>query len=254
MIALVYGLLTLVLVRGLTGSLDVTGIKDTFTSIFEGQLGNLLAASVIFGSLLGSTASATGSASYAQPLLMIIVALAIIWALRQSLSGEKVAAKDAFYKGMYPLVPFTLVLGVVCLQLLPLLVGNWLYSLVLSNGIAVTVAEKVLWIMLFFLLALLSLYMISSSLFALFIVTLPDMTPMRALRSARQLVMHRRWIVLRKIVLLPIMLLLGSIVIMLPILLFLTAIAEWVFFALSMFGWVLSLTYIYTLYRRLLNE
>ena len=89
---------------------------------------------------------------------------------------------------MYPLIPFILVLLVCCLQLLPLIIGSSLYSLVVSNGIAVQPIEKFVWALLFASLALLSLYMITSSLFALYISTLPDMTPMKALRSARELV------------------------------------------------------------------
>ncbi len=53
--------------------------------------------------------------------------------------------------------------------------------------------------MIFFLLAMLTLIYVKSSLFALYIVTLPDMTPMKALRSARELARYRRWTVLRKI-------------------------------------------------------
>jgi hypothetical protein len=96
--------------------------------------------------------------------------------------------------------------------------------------------------------------MISSSLFALYIVTLPDMTPMKALRSARELVRHRRWTVLRKILCLPLILLVAGAVIMLPIIIVLTPLAQWVFFLLTMLALVAAHAYMYTLYRELLNE
>jgi uncharacterized membrane protein YoaK (UPF0700 family) len=96
--------------------------------------------------------------------------------------------------------------------------------------------------------------MISSSLFALYIVTLPDMTPFKALRSARELVRHRRWTVLRKILFLPIILLVVAAIIMLPIIIWLTSLAQWVFFLLTMFALVAANAYMYTLYRELLNE
>ena len=73
-----------------------------------------------------------------------------------------------------------------------------------------------------FFLALLSLYMICSSLFALYIVTLPNVTPMKALRSARQLVLHRRFLVLRKILFMPLALLVLGAIIMIPLIIFLT--------------------------------
>ncbi|HVI60648.1 MAG TPA: hypothetical protein VM535_00655, partial [Candidatus Saccharimonadales bacterium] len=110
------------------------------------------------------------------------------------------------------------------------------------------------WGLLFGLLTLFSLYMISSSLFALYIVTLPDMTPRKALRSARELVRDRRWTVLRKILCLPVILFLGAALVMVPIIIWLTPLAQWVFFLLTMFALVAVNTYMYSLYRELLND
>jgi hypothetical protein len=143
---------------------------------------------------------------------------------------------------------------VVGLQLIPLLVGSTLYAVVTTNGIAVTVIEKLIWLFVFGVLALWTLYMLSSSLFALYIVTLPDMTPLKALRSARELVRHRRWTVLRKILWLPLALLLIAAVLMVPIIIWLTPLAQWLFFVLTMFVLVAVHGYMYTLYRELLNE
>jgi hypothetical protein len=155
---------------------------------------------------------------------------------------------------MYPLVPFMLVLTVVGLQLVPMLIGSTLYVTVINGGIAVYAAEKILWGLLFIVLALLSLYMLASSLFALYIVTLPDMTPMKALRSARELVRYRRWTVLRKMLALPLILLLVAFVIMLPIIILAAPLARWVFFLLTMTALTAAHAYMYTLYRELLRE
>ena len=152
---------------------------------------------------------------------------------------------------MYPLIPFVLVLMVIGLQLVPLLVGSALYSAVINNGIAVMAIEKIIWAIGCFLLALLSLYMICSSIFALYIVTLPDMTPFKALRSARQLVLHRRWTVLRKVLFLPVALLIIAALIMVPLVILLTPLAQWIFFALTMFGIAIVHSYMYNLYREL---
>jgi len=186
--------------------------------------------------------------------LVIVASLAIIWALRQVLSGTRPRIRDAYYKGMYPLIPFILVLLVIGLQLLPLLIGSTLFSLVISNGIAVYLVEKLVWALLFAALALLSLYMISSSIFALYIVTLPDMTPLKALRSARQLVRYRRWTILRKILFLPILLVVVAAVVMLPIIVWLTPLAQWVFFVLTLFAIAAVHSYVYSLYRELLDD
>lgn len=253
---LIYAALTYIMVRGVGGGVDLKEIKSTFESLIGGKWFGLITGAVLYSYLLGAAgSSSTEAGAVYQSLLMIVVSLAIIWSMRQVMADKpdnKIRVRDTFYKGMYPLVPFILVLLVVGLQLLPMAAGSWIYGAVIGGGIAVTIFEKVLWALLFFLLVLLSLYMICSSLFALYIVTLPDMTPMRALRSARQLVLHRRWTVLRKIIFLPILLLILSALIMIPIALLLTAAAQGVFLLMSMFTVILVHGYMYALYRELL--
>lgn len=254
-ITLVYGLLNLVLVQGLANSTDTTSLKQQFDQVFHGQLGALASGFSIFVLMVGSAGNSSSQTAGAYQLFLVLIAsLAVIWALRQVLAGTAIRTKDAYYRGMYPLIPFVLVLLVVGLQLLPLLLGASLYNLVVGNGIAVHAAEKVGWGLGCILLAIWSLYMISSSLFALYIVTLPDMTPLKALRSARQLVRGRRWTVLRKVLFLPVLLLIVAAVVMLPIILWLTPLAQWVFFLLTMLSLTAIHTYMYTLYRELLRE
>jgi len=254
-ITLVYGLLNLVLVRGFANGTDVGSLKTQLGQAFNGNFGSLASGLTIFVVLIGSAGNGSSSTAGAyQSLLVIVASLAIIWALRQVMSGVRPRVRDAYYKGMYPLIPFIVVLLVIGLQLLPLLIGSTLYSLVISNGIAAYFIEKLVWGLLFAGLALISLYLISSSIFALYIVTLPDMTPMKALRSARQLVRYRRWTVLRKILFLPILLVVVAAVVMLPIIVWLTPLAQWVFFGLTMFAILAVHSYLYALYRELLNE
>lgn len=255
-ITLVYGLLNLILTQSLSGTSDIGTLKDTLDQAFQGHFGGLASGFSIFVVLVGSAGNSNSATAGAyQVFLALIVSLAVIWALRQVLSGTKsIRIRDAYYRGMTPLIPFLLVLLLIALQLLPMMIGANAYAIVISNGIAVYAVEKIVWALLYLLLALLSVYMISSSVFALYIVTLPDMTPIKALRSARALVRYRRWTVLRKILCLPVILLVIAAIIMVPIIIWLTPLAQWVFFLLTMFGLVAIHTYIYTLYRELLNE
>lgn len=254
-ITAIYGLLNLLLVQGIMGGTDITELKHLLEEIIGGHLGSFKAGLSIFALQVSSAGNSTSETAGAyQVFLALIGSLAIIWALRQAAGGVTVRVRDAYYRGMYPLVPFILVLAVIGLQLIPLLIGSALYGIVVSNGIAVYFVEKLLWAMLYGLLVLLTLYMLTSSLFALYIATLPDMTPMKALRSARELVRYRRWTVLRKVVVLPIILLIIAAVIMVPIIMFLTPLAEWVFFLLTMSLLAAVHAYMYTLYRELLRE
>lgn len=255
-ITIVYGLLNLILVQGLASGTDIGSLKHELSQVFTGHFDSLASGLSIFVVLIGSAGNGSSQTAGAYQLFLgLIASLALIWGLRQVLAGNTaIRIRDTYYRGMYPLVPFVLVLLVVGLQLLPLVIGSSLYNTVISNGIAVYAVEKLLWGLLFLLLALLTFYMISSSLFALYIVTLPDMTPLKALRSARELVRYRRWSVLRKILWLPVMLLLIAVIIMLPIIIWITPLAQWVFFILTMFSLTAVHAYMYTLYRELLNE
>lgn len=254
-IVLLYGLLNLLLVQGLASGTDVGSLKHSLNQVFTGNWGSIASAATVFVVLVGSAGNGSSQTAGAyQVILAVVTSLAVIWALRQVLAGKHLRARDAYYRGVYPLVPFVLVLVVIGLQLIPFLIGAMLYSAVITGGIAVYLIEKVLWALLFITLALLSLYMVASSLFALYIVTLPDMTPMKALRSARELVRYRRWTVLRKILALPFILLIAAAVIMVPIIIWLTPLSQWVFFLLTMVALVAVHAYMYTLYRELLNE
>jgi hypothetical protein len=75
---------------------------------------------------------------------------------------------------------------------------------------------------------------------------------MEALRSARELVRYRRWAVLRKIVFLPVALLVIGAAITIPAIYLITSFAGIVFFVLSMIGLAVIHSYMYRLYRELL--
>jgi hypothetical protein len=252
-LALIYGLLNLVLVRGFSGGVNVTEVKNELNQAFGGHTAAVTTSMTVLLSLIstsGNTSSSTGGAY--QTFLLIIMSLAVIWALRMMLANEAFRLRDTFYKGMYPLVPFLLVFVMICLQLLPLIAGAGLYSMVTSSGISVNLFENILWGIGCSLLAAVSLYWLTSSAFALYIVTLPNMTPRKALHSARELVRGRRLSVLRKLLFLPLVLFLVAIVIMVPVILVAAPLAQWLFFFLTMCSLVVVHTYMYTVYRELL--
>jgi len=254
-LTLVYALLYIIFVRGISGGLNLSSLRASLdhskgtTSVSTGLS--------LLGYLIGNsttTQSSSVNAGVYQTILLIIVSLALIWALRQAYNNAKMRARDAFYRGMYPLVPFIILLVIIGLELIPLLIGGSLYSTVMNNGIAVGGPEKALWGLVFVIMALISLYMITSTIFALYIVTLPDMTPIKAMRSARQLVRGRRWLVMRKILFLPLVIILVALVVMVPVILVVTAAASWIFLIFSLACLIFIHSYLYALYRELLNE
>ncbi|HKU18651.1 MAG TPA: hypothetical protein VJP80_05240 [Candidatus Saccharimonadales bacterium] len=251
-ILLVYAVLEVALVQGVGSSSDLANIKQSLDGIFKGSFAHLSSGASLFLYLAGSQGSTVAGGGAYQFILGLIVTLAIIWALREVWAGRKARIRESYYRGMHPLVPLVLVLVVILLQCIPLAVGAYLYSVVSTNGLAASAIEQVLWVLLFVGLAAVTLYMVCSSLFAVYIVCLPGMTPLQALRSARILAKRRRLLILRKLLFLPVAIVLIAAVLMIPIVLFATAAAPWLFFAFSIVLIGVGHSYMYALYRSLL--
>ncbi len=251
--SLIYGVLTFVFVQMSSSVFDVTEARD----ILMDTMGSLPASTIVYTALVGSSTQLSNqSVGIYQFALVLLFSLAVLYGLRRMYGSQSksnpVTVKEAFYNGMTPLIPVILVIAVIALQLLPLSLGSSIYATVTANGLAVTEIEKILWLVFLILLALLSLYLISSSIFALLIVSLPDMAPMRALRSARGLVRFRRMAVIRKLLFLPLILLLVMGLVVVPFIALAPVAAQGAFFILSALLFPVAITYVYNLYRSML--
>ncbi len=249
--AIIYGIFNVILVQSFA-SLNINDTKQALEGAFAGDWNKFMSGFSLFTYLVGASGSTnTQTAGAYQFSLLLITSLAAIWTLRHVYQGQTVRLRDAYYKGMYPVIPFLLVLAALAIQMVPLAFGSFLYSFAGGAG-ALTGTEMALWIAALFMLLVVSFYMISSTVFALYVVCLPEVAPMTALRSARALVRHRRWTVMRRLLFLPFALFAISAVIMVPIIMFLTPIAVWVFFVLTMMVIPVAHAYMYSLYRELL--
>lgn len=250
-IVVVYLILNIIFASGIS---NVSGAFSSIKTDLNGGGSNLWHAAAGFASLVGSagaSSSATGSAL--QSILLVLESLVIIWALRHLLSGQTITVKQAYYKATAPLVPFLLVIFTIIIQLLPVTVGGIILAAVTSSVFADAAVAMTVTIILFGLLALWSLYMVSASIFALYIVTLPDMQPRQALRSARDLVRFRRFTVVRKVFFLPLLIFMVMGIIIVPLILYVSAIVPAVFYILSMLAILFVNSYLYNLYRELLE-
>lgn len=250
---LAYGFLNLLLVRGFTTGIDIDAIQETFRAIVDEETAAVASGFTVFGALIDASAQGTGEiAQVYQMFLLVISSLALIWLYRQQQAGNKVTMKMAFYRGMYPIIPFILVLLVIGVQFIPAIIGNFLYTAVVQGGLIVGFLEQVLWLLFFLSCLLLTLYMVTSSSIALYLVTLPEMTPMIALRQARELVRHRRFSILRKIFALMMIIFALLFVVVLPVIFIAPTLAEWMFFSITVLGVPLVHGYMFSLYRELL--
>lgn len=250
---LVYFLLQTVFVRAFTAPINVSEVKTTIRESFNENPDTFTIASSMFGLMLTTASEVpTETASVYQSILFILMSLAIIWVFRQRSANNKTSTSEALYEGMYPIIPYVIVLGVMAIQFLPAYIAGTVFSFLTEQGLTGSSGETTVWMILYLFMVLLSVYMLLSSLFATYIVTLPNMRPMQALRSARQLVFSRRLAVFVRLFILVFMIIgfLGLVVV--PAIYFIPQIAPWLYALLVIAAFVYVHGYLYTLYRELI--
>lgn len=169
-------------------------LRETGQNIFEGAWGQVGQAGLLF------TTAMTGSLSQEMTevqqvyavLISLLIWLTTVWLLRNVLAGRQVRLRDGIYSAGAPIVSTALVSLMLIVQMLPLALAMIGYSAALSSGLLVGGIEAMLFWVAAGFLAVLSLYWITSTLIALVIVTLPGMYPLRALKTAGDLVVGRR--------------------------------------------------------------
>lgn len=254
-IVLVYLILNIIFASGISNlNSAVSDIKFNLDQAGSENLSPFGTALSGFGNLVasaGTSSSSTGSAL--QGILIIIESLVIIWTLRRLMAGQKVKVKQAYYSATAPLIQFLLVLVVIFIQLLPVTLGTSIVGAILSS-VFVNGGGGAIFLFAIFAAGLIgwSLYMLSSSIFSPYIVTLPDMHPRRALRSAKELVAFRRWAIMRRLIFLPVFILVVMAIVVVPLILFVTFLVAPVFLVLSMLSLLFIHTYLYSLYRELI--
>ncbi len=255
-IAVIYALFYILFIKGVSANFQLGNLRHNLQATFNGKLGTVNSGVALFGLLLGTAGSSSSeSAGVYQTILVILISLAVIWTLRTGYaSSNKIRIKDSFYKSTSSLIPFITICLVLVIQLLPGLIVSSMFSSIQSSGYLVGWFQHGVAVAILIAGLAWTLYMLSSTLFAMYIVTLEGAKPWSTLRAAKQLVRFRRIVVVRKIVFLPLILLLFSFVILLPLIIFIPVAAEIVFLIFTILMLPVTHSYLYTLYRSLIND
>lgn len=270
-VVVIYAIFTMALV-GL-GSQDVyTQLGEMLRSSSEDTASG--AWSEIGKSSLLLVSAATGSLNVAPTavqqvygaLLVLLAWLTTVWLLRAMMAGHKPRFRDGLYNGGSPLVATALVALVLIAQLIPMALAIIGYGAAAGSGLLDGGVEAMLFWFVAALLAVLSMYWVTSTLIALVVITLPGMYPMRAIKTAGDLVVGRRVRILLRLLWLGLSVVVLWLFVMVPLILIDTwvkgmlPIIEWVPVvpvALVVMGsltvtWVAS--YIYLLYRKVVED
>ncbi len=271
LLVVVYGIMTALIV-GLASQSKYAeysnALKDSGSHLFQGSWWEVGQAGILLTSgVLGSLNDTTGDVErFVAVLLGLMVWLTTVWLLRAILAGKKPRLREGFYNASAPLLSTGLVLLVAVIQLLPVALAAVAFAAGSASGLINDGIEAMIfWIFEILLLAL-SLYWVTSTLFALIVVTLPGMYPMRAIETAGDLVIGRRLRILYRFLWLAGLTIVLWAIIMIPIILF----DAWLKSALPALDWLplvpvcllvvgsMSIvwfsTYIYMLYRKVVDD
>jgi len=270
LVALVYAVMTAALV-GMASQDTYTQLQESLDStsnaVLEGNFGEISKAGLLLasGALGVLQQTPTDTQRIFAAFLGIFVWLTTIWLLRAIMAGKKPTLRDGLYNAGAPIVPTILVSSVAILQLLPIALAAIGFGAASTTGALNGIEAMVFWVAAG-LLALVSLYWIAGTIVALVVITLPGMSPMRAIRSAGDLVVGRRIRFLLRLLWSALLLLAIWVIVMVPIILF----DSWLKDKLPQVDWLpivpvmllvmLSLsviwtgTYAYMLYRKMVDD
>lgn len=244
-------------------------VQEAGDDVFSGTMTAIEQAGVAFFFIASGNLS--GASTEVQQVIGVFLGLlawlTTVWLLRNLLAGHKVKMRDGLYNAGAPIIATAIVLFILILQLLPVALAAIGYAAASGSGlIANGGVEAMLFWIAAGLLTLMSLYWISSSLFAMVIVTLPGMYPIKALGMARKVLLSRRLKILLRLIWMAVFLLIVWAVVLIPIILFdswsksVAPAIEWlplvpiVLLLLSTFTIFWVSAYIYLLYRKVVEN
>lgn len=243
-------------------------LSQTGGELFQGNAGQVGQAGILLFTSVASglTPNVTEAQSVLGTLVVFFTWLATVWALRNVMADRHVKVREAIYSSGSPVLPTVAVGFITVVQLLPLAIAVLIYNAAIySELVSGGVQEMVLWLALM-LLAVLSLYWITSTIIALVVVTLPGMYPFQAIRTAGDLVIGRRLRILLRLLWLAIITIITWAILVIPIIL----LDSWVKKAWPVIEWVPAIpviilfmssvsvvwmaAYIYMLYRKVVDD
>ncbi|MDB5161687.1 MAG: hypothetical protein JWM52_195 [Candidatus Saccharibacteria bacterium] len=197
-------------------------LRDTGSQVFQGDVAKIGDASALIA-VIATTGLSVDSLTEGQQvyviLLTLLVWLTTLWLLRNLLANNKVKMREGLYNAGAPIVPTFLLAFVLVVQLLPVALAIIAYSAASSTGLLNSGVEAMLFWIAAGLLTLMSLYWISSTFFALIVISIPGTYPLLALRYAGDLVVGRRIRLLLRLLWMGLCIIIGWAIVMVPVIL-----------------------------------
>ena len=170
-------------------------VEQTNKDVADGKIGTVGKAGL---TLLGIISTGGLTTMNDAQIVIAVLLFAIIWLVtiylaRHLLAGhQEIKMRDGFYSALSPLVS-TLVVGlIIFLEAVPIMLTVIVFQVALTTEFLSTPFYALLFFMFATLMITLSLYLLSSSFFAIIVVSAPGLYPLTAVRMAKNLIMGRR--------------------------------------------------------------
>ena len=170
-------------------------VEQTNKDVADGKIGTVGKAGLTLLGIIstGGLTTMNDAQVVIAVLLFTIIWLVTIYLARHLLAGhQEIKMRDGFYSALSPLVS-TLVVGlIIFLEAIPIMLTIIVFQVALTTEFLSTPFYALLFFMFAALMITLSLYLLSSSFFAVIVVSAPGLYPLTAVRMAKNLIMGRR--------------------------------------------------------------
>ena len=170
-------------------------VEQTNKDVADGKIGTVGKAGLTLLGIIstGGLTTMNDAQVVIAVLLFTIIWLVTIYLARHLLAGhQEIKMRDGFYSALSPLVS-TLVVGlIIFLEAIPIMLTIIVFQVALTTEFLSTPFYALLFFLFAALMITLSLYLLSSSFFAIIVVSAPGLYPLTAVRMAKNLIMGRR--------------------------------------------------------------
>ncbi len=248
-IIVIYAALYLIFISGLNTQLNYQDVLQLVQESKVGKSGWFSQNISVISNLFSNVGTTQGdAASLMQIFLFVLATMACIWLF----NNKSVSVRSAFYDGTARLVPFLLVIVMLFVTLIPTAIGSSIFSI--AQGAGAQGTELISISLLSGVLLLLSVYWLSSWVFAIYYASEKDSAPIASIKLAVALTKGYRFWLVRNFVLFVICVLVLLFSVMLPIVIILPFIAAYVAYALCFVLFAVTQAFLFVNFRSLKSE
>lgn len=259
---ILYSVLSL-LIAGTLSQSSYLALKEQINSYSE-DLGAMKWVTLFTGAITtGSGEEMTATGEVLAGMIFLFGWLVIVWILRRYMAGDKIKLRDALYSAGSPLVATMVLLAIMLFQLVPFVLVLVAYSAFTGFGFInwdISIENMAAWCAVA-AAAVLTLYWMTTSFLALIIVTNPGVYPFKAIKMAGDIAVSRRLRIMLRLTFMVLPVAIMWIAILLPVIFLDDFIkVDWLplvplfVLILSTLTLLWVATYIYMLYRRLIDD